>query len=195
MSITSNINLAKVNATNLQNNVATQVNNQIARARTTWAPSIATNVADQNAPSNQWGEAYNVANLKSNAYWETNVKVRDINAVNVQDNAANQISDQLANAGSTGGTSTAANTLRQKATNAQDGAAYNKLYVSDYSKYSNVDIKDISALNQQGNAATQVNTQKAVSSTLGWDPATNGAWQTATNWQGGSAYNTINVNV
>jgi hypothetical protein len=195
MSITSNINLARINATNLQNNLSTQLNNQIARSRTTWAPSIAKNTADQTAPSNQWGEARNVANLNSNAYWETNVKVRDINAANVQDNTATQVSDQLANASSRRGTSTAANTLRQKATNAQDGAAYNKINVRDYSKYSNVDIKDISAINQQGNTATQGNTQKAISSTQGWDPATNGAWQTASNWQGGSAYNNINVNV
>jgi hypothetical protein len=193
MSIISNINLASINATNLQGNLSTQVNEQIARSRTTW------NIADQTAPNDQLGQARNNLNAAANASWKSNFDVKDISAVNAQNNEAAQISDQdaLASASSRRGISTAANTLSQRATSNQDGTAFNRINVSDYSEYSNVnvDIKDISAHNQQNNDATQVNTQKAISSTRGWDLATNGAWQTATNWQGGSAYNTINVKV
>ena len=195
MSISSNINLRNISATDLQSNVANQVNDQIARARTRWAPSIAKNVADQVAPSTQRDTAYNNLSVRSNAYWDTNVKIRDISAANVQDNAANQVSTQKANASSLGGYTLAKNTLIQNASNRQYGSAYNNIGVTDRSKWSNVNIKDISAINQQSNAATQINTQKAISSTMGWDPADNGAWQTATNYQSGNAHNNINVNV
>ena len=92
MSISSNINLRNISATDLQSNVANQVNDQIARARTRWAPSIAKNVADQVAPSTQRGTAYNNLSVRSNAYWDTNVKIRDISAQSHQNDKVSLLS-------------------------------------------------------------------------------------------------------
>jgi len=195
MSFSTNVNLSKISATNLQNNLSNQINNQIASARTRWAPSFAKNVADQVAPNKQRGDAHNRLWVGSRARIDTNVKIRNVNAANVQENNARQVSNQKAHATSVRGYTLAKNTLVQNAKNRQYGNGYNNIDVTDRSKWSTVNIRDINAVNQQSNGATQVNTQKAISSTLGWDPAQNGAWQTATNYQGGSAYNHINVNV
>jgi hypothetical protein len=122
-----------------------------------------------------------------------NILVKLISANNIQTNDMTQVNDQLARARANWGQALASNTSSQSAPSSQIGTAYNNLNVYSNAWKSNITVQQIDALNMQGNTVLQANTQKAISQTLGWDPAKNLSSQYASNYQVGSAYNNINI--
>ena len=68
----------------------------------------------------------------------------------------------------------------------QRGNANTNLRISSTeSSSSNIGVRDIVEMNTQVNKAKQVSDQKTLRQTMGYDPAENGAWQTASNYQNG----------
>jgi len=122
-----------------------------------------------------------------------NIDVRNITARKMQANDVTQVSDQLARASARWGEALAKNESAQAAPSTQVDLAYNKLNIDSNARLSNISVKNILADNLQSNTALQSNTQKAISQTLGYDPAKNLSSQFASNGQDGTAYNWINI--
>ena len=122
-----------------------------------------------------------------------NIDVRNITAKKIQANDVTQVSDQLARASATWGEALAKNRSAQSAPSTQVDVAYNRLNIDSNARLSNINVRDILADNLQSNAVLQSNTQKAISQTMGWDPAKNLSSQFASNSQDGTAYNWINI--
>ena len=122
------------------------------------------------------------------------LRVLNISAANVQPNKVTQANDQLATARTRWGEALAKNTADQTTGNKQVGSAYNRINVQTRARTSDVLVNKVDATNAQSNEVIQANSQKAHSSTWSVDPALNNVWQRASNYQVGSAYNSININ-
>jgi hypothetical protein len=122
-----------------------------------------------------------------------NITVKLISASNIQTNDVTGASDQLARATAQWGQALAANKSCQSVPSTQVGTAYNNLKVVSNACTSNITVQQIDAVNMQSNKVLLANTQKAISQTLGYDPAKNCSSQYASNGQTGSAYNNLNI--
>ena len=87
----------------------------------------------------------------------------------------------------------AKNGQKQDAPNKQVGDAFNNIKLKSSAWRSNVEVSQVDATNLQSNTVGQSSLQKAISQTLGIDPAKNWSAQSASDLQLGSAYNNINV--
>ena len=122
-----------------------------------------------------------------------NLLVKKISATNMQENTVTQISDQLSRASARWGEALAKNGQTQDAPNKQVGDAYNNIKLKSHAWRTNAEVSQIDATNLQSNTVGQSSLQKAISQTLGIDPAKNWSAQSASDLQLGSAYNNINV--
>ena len=122
-----------------------------------------------------------------------NLLVKKISATNMQENNVTQLNDQYARASAVWGQALAKNGSSQEVPNKQVGDAYNNIKLSSSAWKSNVEVSKIDATNLQSNTVGQSNLQKAISQTMGFDPAKNWSSQLASNLQIGSAYNNINI--
>ncbi|MDP6114273.1 MAG: hypothetical protein QF437_08015 [Planctomycetota bacterium] len=124
------VSVSNVNATNVQENAPSQSSVQSASTGGGWRPwgpwygwggGSATNNADQVSTSNQNGNATNNINL----YDWPNVRVKNINATNLQSNSGSQSNAQSASAGP----GTASNSAWQSQSNNQTGEAVNNINI------------------------------------------------------------------
>ena len=122
-----------------------------------------------------------------------NLLVKKISATNMQENSVTQISDQFGSARARWGEALAKNGQKQDAPNKQVGDAFNNIKLKSSAWRSNVEVSQVDATNLQSNTVGQSSLQKAISQTLGIDPAKNWSAQSASDLQLGSAYNNINV--
>ena len=122
-----------------------------------------------------------------------NIDVRNITARKMQVNDVTQVSDQFGSASALYGQALARNESAQAAPSSQTDVAYNRIKIDSNARRSNINVRNILADNLQSNTALQSNTQKAISQTLGMDPAENLSSQFASNLQNGTAYNWINI--
>jgi len=122
-----------------------------------------------------------------------NITVKLISASNIQTNDVTGASDQIARATARWGEALATNKSTQSVPSTQVGTAYNNLKVLSNARLSNITVQEIDAVNMQSNKVLLANTQKAISQTLGYDPAKNWSSQYASNGQTGSAYNNLNI--
>jgi len=111
----------------------------------------------------------------------------------MQANDVTQVSDQFGCASALTGQALARNESAQAAPSSQVDLAYNRIKIDSRARLSNINVRNILADNLQSNTALQSNTQKAMSQTMGMDPAINLSSQFSSNSQDGTAYNWINI--
>ncbi|MDA1140338.1 MAG: hypothetical protein O3B01_17330 [Planctomycetota bacterium] len=206
MTVSPFVRVSGIYANNGQSNSPSQLNDQSASASGGgwwWSGGQANNGAWQNTDNQQSGNAtnnLNIENARPPRRYSPNsgaVRVSNVNALNVQENAPSQSSWQSASTSGGGGGwgpwygwgggGTASNTVDQVSTSNQDGNATNNINLYNWP---DVKVKDISATNVQSNSGSQSNAQSA---SAGPGTASNSAWQSQSNYQSGQAVNNINI--
>ena len=207
MTVSPFVRVSGIWANNGQSNTPSQSNDQTTSASGGgwWSGGRANNGAWQNTDNQQSGNATNNLEIENarpprrpaDGIRQASgaVRVNNVNALNVQQNAPSQSSWQSASTGGGGwgpwfgwgGGGSASNTVDQVSTSNQEGNATNNINLNNWP---DVKVGNINATNAQSNSGSQSNAQSA---SAGPGTASNSAWQSQSNNQTGEAVNNINI--